>query len=303
MYRSRHPEHCIPVSELYREQPQSQHKQQHLLPDSAAVCIGAGVLGSSAGKVSVDQRSYLTRFICTALQTNVDRAHELGWCVASKKLLNFLEKKDRLIMSAYTKAVLHNKDMVYGTSSNTKIVADDTWVLVPYQEAGADSFYLCVMQVEYFASVYVTSNGQVGFSQAVCTEHKVDPPVLFGGKASVHHIPFDVAVGKMWLAQGCTPAMGAVGCTAEYDIDSRRPPDIVVIPNIREKVPPLRGGGQGRAVYRDSFPDKAYDEQMFYGQQVVAVADIRCLLGPAKHPLYPHARCFLTNNKCSGKIG
>ena len=196
----------------------------------------------------------------------------------------------------------------------------NSWALVQYTSTVARVTYLCVLQVDYFAQLKVQTEGLDGFQPQFCSQEGLINPRPRSGEADVEHLPYEVAVGKMWLARECSSTMGTVGCDSDY-ADAGYVPDLVLVTNMDTSITIEEDGGlllkqqaeklanhEAEKAKRAELPQADQDhvlwslfsDSMYYGTHAVHVADIKCMLAPASHSHEPGALCFLSCGNQSG---
>lgn len=239
-----------------------------------------------------DDRDLVVRLLPIHLLDQEERSKEAGWCMASVPFLNQLWHDSKLTIDRFRKATLANGDTMSSTADLSQPVSDNCWALVPYIQSqhGRESAYMCVVQVQFYARVTAGTDEYSGFSLADCRRAGIELPLNEDGLVRRHE-PVRVAVCKMWLAQGCTEAMGAIGCRAEYCLETQRPPDMVIVTNPSESSRVIKG--QQWEVLKQAH------RRRYYGFYLVDINDLRCQVVPTAAS--EHGRCFLVCDKMSGK--
>lgn len=217
-----------------------------------------------------------------------------GWCAASEDFLRQLLQDKQLKVQVFRKALLNNGDCMSSTLDLSQPTSDNTWGLVPYSDVSDGSYYICVLQVLYYMRLEVGSDSFHGFDPTVCADFRLQVPVGAKGQC-VPHQPLRIAVGRLWLAAGATQSMGALGCRESYDAVAGLPPDMVVVKNLSQDPPLVRG------TKRQILASHARGR--YYGVSFVHVDDICCQLGRTKYDSADGCHCFLACSKKSGKKG
>ena len=226
------------------------------------------------------------RLLPPFLAEDGDRTTNAGWCLATEELLVHLRAKKWLSVELFRKAVLANNDVMSSVLDESQPTKDNTWGLVVYEDRG--SYYMCVMQVLYYARVAARSAGMKGFDPALCEQYRVPVP------AEVHpHRPLRFAVGRVWLATACDAHKGALGCREAYDPDTGLPPDMVGVRNMATAGPLVQGSS--RRVLASGTRSR------YYGICCVPLDAICCQVGPTVAEPGDPVQCFLVCSKKSGK--
>lgn len=226
------------------------------------------------------------------LRDDACRAAENGWCLATHSLLRSMLHAGTLKVDGFRQLTLANGDTMSSMIDRSQPTSDNTWALVAYNEPGpvAGGVYLCVVQVQCYVRIAAGSSSYSGFDPDQCSAAGL--PLAPGPDGSaVRHVPLRLALCKMWLAQGATSAMGAVGCWDRYCPVTSRLPDLVVVSNCGETTPLITGSGSEVFGKRHN--------RRYFGLYIVDVNDLMCQLGPTTSG--PGRRCFLVCNKMSGK--
>lgn len=229
----------------------------------------------------------ILRLLAIHLQDNDERVRADGWCLASQGLLSEMHAAGRLHLHGFRQCTLRNGNAMSSGIDKSQPRSDNAWALVAFNEGPvAGNMYFCVAQVVAYVRAAAGSGIFAGFDPAECNSAGVQ----FAAEAAVHR-PLRLALCKLWLAQGGTAAMGAVGCRETMHPVTMQPPDLVVVSNMAEAMPLLKG--PGHTVF------KQRHNRRFYGLYLVDINELMCQLAPTNSG--PRRRCFLVCNKLSGK--
>lgn len=197
-----------------------------------------------------------------------------------------MQARSWIALNVSRQARLANGDIMSSQSDASQPSKDNTWGLVIYEDS--DSYYMCVIEVLYYARISVRSAGGLGFDPELCREFNVPYPDF----TRVHR-PLRVAVGKLWLACACDRAKGALGCREAYDPASGLPPDMVGVRNMSQNGPMVHGSG------RDVLASGS--RSRYYGICAVQLHAICCQVARTVKQNSDPVQCFLVCSKKSGK--
>lgn len=211
---------------------------------------------------------------------------ERGWCLANEELLTFMQARSWITLHVSRQARLANGDVMSSKIDASQPSTENRWGLVIYDDS--NSYYMCVIEVLYYAKISVRSAGCIGFEPELCREFNVPDPDL-----TRVHCPLRVAVGKMWLACACDTAKGALGCREAYEPSSGLPPDMVGVRNMSQDGPTVQGSGSDVLA--------SGSRSRYYGVCAVNLEAVCCQVGrTVPHPSDP-VHCFLVCSTKSGK--
>lgn len=218
------------------------------------------------------------------------RPGKQGWCKASEFLLRTMLGEDNLVFEGFRQATLRNGDVVSSLVDLSQPVSDNKWAFVPYAYDAGGNADFCVVQILFYARIRVgAEEGVPTFCPEQCEAAGVDLEVDPSGSCFEAE-PLRVAVTKMWLAEACDNAMGAVGCESKYGEATGVVPDLLVVSNTSETA---RVHGRGRHALRNGIKGR------YFGHYLVDHDHIRCQLVRAGTDGGP--QFFMTCGKLSGK--
>lgn len=280
--RNMHPDHCRDAAEMNS----TSTEQNTILYDRPAGwerLEGRSIRASIAGK----HEKHLLRVLPQLLAEDESKTHRLGWVGVNQDMLAHMVQQDWLTVNIFRQARLQNYDLLSSTLDESQPSKQNMWALVAYED-DKDGYFLCILQILFFARVAGRSSGMIGFDPNLCERFGVMCP-----DAQAPHSVLRVAVGHLFLATACTKAMGAVGCRESYDPSTGMPPDLVGVRNMK-----LTGDvicGSGKKVLKSGKGSR------YYGVCGVHIDDICCQVGPTQHVKGDPVRCFLVCSKKSSK--
>lgn len=285
--RNKHPDKCRSAYEIFKQDADSRCQYYDLVTESPNL-EGHMVMREMA-TTAADE---LLGLVSQLLGDNKRKIAAAGWCQATKPLLASLKEKEHLSVDCFPQGRLLNGDVMSSTIDRSQPASDNTWGLVAYYDRLSRSYYLCVIQVQYFVRLTVQSSVMRGFDPTVCSQYGLQVPLTSEGMC-FPHTPLRLAVAKMWLAKPATSALGAVGCRESYDPESGTPPDLVLVKNMAEIEPHVSGTAKRIEAQSHS--------RRYYGMYCVHLDDICCQLGPTLALKTDGWQCFLACSKKSGK--
>lgn len=292
------PNLCQSIDELMQgDAANPERLQRHKLHVDLIRVVGANTIGSP---VSIE--AHKENDLCTSLiealpdllSKDSETSSALGWRRASKDVLKQIHEgpDHHLIVKMFRQARLRNNDKLSSGVDNTQR-GDNKWALVVYQQDENTTPYMCVLKIDYFLQVQVKTFTMPGF-------HDIFLPAGEEGDhlRNTKHLPYEVAVGGMWLAHACDAGDGAVGCQSGVHADGRSVPDLIRVKNM--------GTDQVLKCYRPEDLQKIADGRdristRYFGVFHVHLSNIDCLLAPAADPSHAGGRIFLTTQQQSNK--
>lgn len=279
--RNRHPEHCLSTEEL------SGQGREKSMVGYDRPGVGAHLVGRAKRVTPPRITTELVQLLPGLLAESESRVADDGWAMASPALLAKMQIMNQLKIQVFRQALLNNRDLMSSELDDSQPKTKNGWGLVAYED-DRGAYYLCVMEVLYYARVEAESPGMKGFDPTLCGQYGVGIPDMLAA-----HRPIKVAVGRLWLATPCTAKMGALGCREAYDPLSSMPPDMVAVENMSTSGLVVHGSRSD--VVRSNTASR------YYGIKCVHVDSLCCQLGPTRRSVAAGLTCFLVCSKRSGK--